>query len=61
MLALASFGISDELHDYRAEVTRRFAVEEDGLANWPSLADGAIRESRSIWPTASGHGAPPLP
>jgi lantibiotic modifying enzyme len=49
MLALASFGTSAELHERAAEVVRRFAVEEDGLANWPPIvgelpaSDGRIR------------------
>ena len=39
MLALASFGASADLHERAAAVARRLAVEEDGLANWPPLAD----------------------
>jgi lantibiotic modifying enzyme len=50
-LALARDG-DEEFHRRAAEATRRYAVEEDGLANWPPLAsmesvegnrDGRIR------------------
>jgi Lanthionine synthetase C-like protein len=58
MLALAAFGSSPELDEPAAAVTSRFAVEEDGLANWPPLADGDLRphgqEIRIQW----CHGAP---
>ena len=51
VLAL-SWDADDELHRRAAEAARRYAVEEDGLANWPPLAsiesltrnrDGRIR------------------
>jgi lantibiotic modifying enzyme len=58
MLAFASFGISDELHEYAAEVTRTFAVEEDGLANWPPLADGELRQRDGRIRVQWCHGAP---
>jgi len=50
----------DELHRRAAESTRRYAVEEDGLANWPplasmeSLAGGRDGQIRLQW----CHGAP---
>lgn len=49
----------DELHRRAAEVTRRYAVEEDGLANWPArsmegLRGGRDRQIRAQW----CHGAP---
>jgi Lanthionine synthetase C-like protein len=50
----------DELHRRTAESTRRYAVEEDGLANWPplasmeSLAGGRDGQIRTQW----CHGAP---
>jgi hypothetical protein len=59
VLAL-SRNADDELHRGAAEATRRYAVEEDGLANWPPIAsaeelrsgrDGKIR-------TQWCHGAP---
>jgi len=42
----------DEVHRRAAEVTRRYAVEEDGLANWPPLGSmeslrGRSREANS--------------
>ena len=36
----------DELHRRAAAATRRYAVEEDGLANWPPAADGPLRRAR---------------
>lgn len=50
----------DELHRRAAEATRRYAVEEDGLANWPpfasmeSLSGGRDGRIRLQW----CHGAP---
>lgn len=50
----------DELHRRGAETTRRYAVEEDGLANWApraateGLRDGRTRQIRVQW----CHGAP---
>ena len=43
MLALAAFGSSADLHERAADVARRYAVEEDGLANWPPLADNDLQ------------------
>jgi hypothetical protein len=37
VLALARGG-DDEFHRRAAEATRRYAIEEEGLANWPPLA-----------------------
>jgi hypothetical protein len=58
LLALAR-DADDELHGRAAQTTARYAVEEDGLANWPPLStmsldgnrDGSIR-------TQWCHGAP---
>ena len=58
MLALASFGVSDELHDRAAAVTRSFAVEENGLANWPPLADGGLQPRDGRIRVQWCHGAP---
>jgi hypothetical protein len=50
----------DELHRRAAETMRRYAVEEDGLANWPptasmeTLSGGRDRQIRLQW----CHGAP---
>jgi hypothetical protein len=47
MLALAAFPpASAELHEHAAAVTRRYAVEQEGLANWPPLADEGLRAPR---------------
>jgi lantibiotic modifying enzyme len=58
MLSLGSFGISDQLHEQAAAVTRRFVVEEDGLANWPPLADDALRPRDGRIRVQWCHGAP---
>jgi hypothetical protein len=50
----------EELHRRAAEATRRYAFEEDGLANWPPLASmeslrgGRVPQIRLQW----CHGAP---
>jgi hypothetical protein len=59
MLALAAGPTLVEVDDRAAAVTRRYAVEEDGRANWPPLTDGGLRPSgdgliRVQW----CHGAP---
>ncbi|MDX6411264.1 MAG: hypothetical protein QOE91_780 [Gaiellaceae bacterium] len=59
VLAL-SRNADDELHRRAAEATRRYAVEEDGLANWPpitsteELRSGRDGKIRTQW----CHGAP---
>lgn len=58
VLALVAYA-DDELHRRAAEGMRRFAVERDGLANWPPLASseglhGADGQVRVQW----CHGAP---
>ena len=58
MLALAGFGPSADLHEHAVAVTRRFAVEEDGLANWPPLADGDLRPHGQAIRVQWCHGAP---
>jgi lantibiotic modifying enzyme len=42
MLALAARP-TDALHEHAAAVTRRYAVEEDELANWPAVAGTGLR------------------
>lgn len=59
MLALAAGPMGADVHERAAAVTRRYAVEEDGLVNWPPLAEGGLRSSgdgqiRVQW----CHGAP---
>jgi len=47
----------DELHGRASDAFKRYAVEEDGLANWPPLSDGVITHRNGIrvqW----CHGAP---
>ena len=46
-----------ELHRRASEVFRRLAVEKDGLANWPALADAELRGREGIR-TQWCHGAP---
>lgn len=41
-----------------AEVARRYAVEQDGLANWPPLADGGLVAGDGAIRTQWCHGAP---
>jgi hypothetical protein len=59
LLALAR-GADDEIHRRAAETTARYAVEADGLANWPptsstnGLRDGREQSIRVQW----CHGAP---
>ena len=57
-LALASYGASAGLHERAAAVARRFAVEEDGMANWPPLADIELRASDGRIRVQWCHGAP---
>ena len=58
MLALAAFGPSAELDRQAAAVARRFAVEQDELANWPPLADGDLRPNEQPIRIQWCHGAP---
>jgi hypothetical protein len=58
ILALAAFGSSRELDEQAAAVTRAFAVEEDGLANWPPLADRELRPQGQPIRIQWCHGAP---
>lgn len=41
-----------------AETARRFAVEENGFANWPALADGGLAARDGTIRTQWCHGAP---
>jgi len=58
MLALVAFGSSTELDEQAVAVTRRFAVEEDGLANWAPVADDDLRPSDGRIRVQWCHGAP---
>ncbi len=58
MLSLASFEASADLHERAASVTRRLAVEEDGMANWPPLADIELQASDGRIRVQWCHGAP---
>jgi len=58
MLALAAFGSSPELDEHAVAVTKRFAVEEDGLANWPPGADHGLRSNDQPIRVQWCHGAP---
>jgi lantibiotic modifying enzyme len=58
MLALAAFPPAAELHGRAAAVARRYAVEEDDLANWPPLADTALRTPDGQIRVQWCHGAP---
>jgi lantibiotic modifying enzyme len=58
MLALAAFGPSADRHEQAAEVARRFSVEEEGLANWPPLADADLRPPDQKIRVQWCHGAP---
>jgi len=57
-LALASFGDAAAVDEYAAAATRLFAVEEDGLANWPPLADEELQSSGQSIRIQWCHGAP---
>src|SRR5205085_5410290 len=47
MLALAAGpDVPAHVHERAVVVARRYAIEEDGLANWPPEADGALRSER---------------
>ena len=58
MLALAALDPAPDVHERAAAVTRRFAVEEDGLANWPPLADSGLRPPDGQIRVQWCHGAP---
>jgi lantibiotic modifying enzyme len=58
MLALAAFGSSATLDEQAASVVQRFAVEEDGLANWPPLDDGNLHPNGQPIRVQWCHGAP---
>ncbi len=58
MLALASFAPSADLHERAAEVARRYAVEEDALANWPPLTDIDLQAPEGRIRVQWCHGAP---
>lgn len=48
----------DELHRRASDAFKRHAVEEDGLANWPPLADGDLVQSDGTIRVQWCHGAP---
>jgi lantibiotic modifying enzyme len=48
----------EELHRRASDAFRRHSVEEDGLANWPPLADGDLVQSDGTIRVQWCHGAP---
>lgn len=58
MLALAALGLSADLHERAADVVQRFVVEDDGLANWPPLANLDLRPQGQHIRVQWCHGAP---
>jgi lantibiotic modifying enzyme len=58
MLALAAFASSANLDEHAAHVVRRYALEEDGLANWPPLTDSGLRAPDGKVRIQWCHGAP---
>ena len=58
MLGLAAFGSPADLDERAAAVARRYAVEEDGLANWPPLADIGLQAPDGRIRVQWCHGAP---
>jgi Lanthionine synthetase C-like protein len=58
MLALASLGASADLHERAADVARRYAVEDEGMANWPPLVDIGLRSPDGRIRVQWCHGAP---
>jgi lantibiotic modifying enzyme len=61
MLALAAAAgpTAADVHERAAAVTRRYVVEEDGLANWPALAGDVLNASRDrLIRVQWCHGAP---
>jgi hypothetical protein len=48
----------EELHQRASEAFKRLAVEEDGLANWPALADGDLITRQGTIRMQWCHGAP---
>jgi hypothetical protein len=58
-LAAGSGTTVADVHERAASVTRRYAVEEDGLANWPALAGDRLNASRDgLIRVQWCHGAP---
>jgi lantibiotic modifying enzyme len=58
MLALSALEPAPDVDERAAAVTRRFAVEEDRLANWPPLADSGLRARDGQIRVQWCHGAP---
>jgi hypothetical protein len=58
VLALAAFAPPADLQERAAATARRYAVEEDGLANWPPLADSGLRSRDGNIRVQWCHGAP---
>src|SRR5262249_52187449 len=44
-VASLAYEPDDELHRRAGDVFNRYAIEENGLANWPPLADGELVQS----------------
>jgi hypothetical protein len=59
MLALAALpGAAEDIGERAAAVTRRYAVEEDGLANWSPIAGGSLQPPSGPIRVQWCHGAP---
>ncbi len=58
MLSLASFEATADFHERAAAVTRRLAVEEDGMANWPPADDDELQAPDGRIRVQWCHGAP---
>jgi hypothetical protein len=58
MLALAAFAASVDLDEHAVHVARRYAVEEDGLANWLPLTDSGLQAPDGKIRVQWCHGAP---
>jgi len=56
--ALAAINPSPEIDEHAAGVARRYAIEEDGLANWPALTDMELRGGDGKIRVQWCHGAP---
>jgi Lanthionine synthetase C-like protein len=58
ILALTAITPSPDIHEHAAAVARRYAIEEDGLANWPALTDIGLRAPDGSIRVQWCHGAP---
>jgi hypothetical protein len=58
IIALAPGLAAGDVHERAAAVTRRYAVEERGVANWPPEAEGSLRARDGQIRVQWCHGAP---